>query len=305
MGTFFARITTALADGSDGAGGRMLKALDAVGEASELDGVTEPVRRAVQALPLGRLRDVLHGRQLGHPLHPVLVQLPLGAWMSAAVLDLVPGCERPARLLVGLGVVAAAPAAWTGWIDWAEQHEQQMRTGLLHAASMATAAGVFGMSWVARSRGRHRLGQALGLAGLLAAGGGAAIGGHVAYRQAAGANKAEPVPHVVGTGWHTLGRAEDFVVGTAVRRMAGEVPVLVVRESAEEFHVLADRCSHFSGPLSEGEVSDGCVRCPWHGSLFRLSDGWNVGGPATAPQPRFTTRTDSDGNVQARLPGAG
>ncbi|MFB7214076.1 Rieske (2Fe-2S) protein, partial [Streptomyces sp. NPDC056255] len=56
---------------------------------------------------------------------------------------------------------------------------------------------------------------------------------------------------------------------------------------------------------SEGEVADGCVTCPWHGSVFRLSDGWNVGGPATAPQPTFDTRTDGAGNLQARLPGAG
>lgn len=71
------------------------------------------------------------------------------------------------------------------------------------------------------------------------------------------------------------------------------------------FHVLADRCSHASGPLSEGDVVDGCVTCPWHGSVFRLADGWNVGGQATAPQPCFVTRTDGDGNLQACLPDAG
>ena len=55
------------------------------------------------------------------------------------------------------------------------------------------------------------------------------------------------------------------------------------------FHVLADRCSHAAGSLSEGQVTDGCVTCPWHGSVFRLSDGWNIDGPATgrhaAPRP--------------------
>lgn len=35
-------------------------------------------------------------------------------------------------------------------------------------------------------------------------------------------------------------------------------------------------------------------------SLFRLSDGWNVEGPATAPQPAFETRV-VDGRVEARL----
>ncbi|MFB7617729.1 Rieske 2Fe-2S domain-containing protein [Kitasatospora sp. NPDC056181] len=303
MGTFIARITAATrSDDSDGIGARALKGLDAVGGAAELDPIVEPLTRAVQALPLGRLRGVLHGRPLGHPLHPALVQLPIGAWMSSVLLDLVPGSERAARLLVAAGVATAVPAALSGWVDWADQHEQQRRTGLLHAASMAAAIGLYGASWAARSCGRIRLGRVLGLAGLTAAGSGAAVGGHLAYRQAAGANKAEPVPHLVKPRWHTLGRAEEFVVGEATRRTVGEVPVLVVKESDEVFHVLADRCSHSSGPLSEGEVADGCVTCPWHGSVFRLSDGWNVDGPATAPQPRFVTRTDTAGNLQARLP---
>ncbi|MFJ7280979.1 Rieske 2Fe-2S domain-containing protein [Kitasatospora sp. NPDC098663] len=284
---------------------RTLKLLDAVGACEELDAITEPLKHIVQSLPLGRLRGVLHGRPLGHPLHPAVVQVPVGAWISAGVLDLVPGSERAARLLVAVGVVTAAPAAWTGWVDWAEQHEQQMRTGLLHATSISAAVGLYGASWAARSRGRGGLGRALGFVGLAAVCAGAAIGGHLAYRQAAGANKAEPVPHLVEPGWHILGRVEDFATGEAERRMIGEVPVLVVRESDDVFHVLADRCSHFSGPLSQGEVADGCVTCPWHGSVFRLADGWNVGGPATAPQPSFATRTDGDGNLQVRLSDAG
>lgn len=59
------------------------------------------------------------------------------------------------------------------------------------------------------------------------------------------------------------------------------------------------------GPLSDGTIADGCVECPWHGSVFRLSDGWNVRGPATAPQPSFETRMSDDGTVEVRLPGAG
>ncbi|MEV7617752.1 Rieske (2Fe-2S) protein [Streptomyces sp. NPDC089799] len=308
MGTLIGRVTAARSDGgddSDGIGVRILKALDAVARAEELDAVAEPLGRAVRALPLGRLRDLLHGLPLGHPLHPALVQIPVGAWISAGVLDLVPGSERAARRLVGVGLLAAAPAAWSGWVDWAEAQPQQRRTGLLHAASIATAVALYGASWAARSRGRDGLGRALGVAGLAAAGSGAALGGHLAYRQAAGANKAEPVAHVVAPGWHTVGAVGEFAPGEGVRRMVGEVPVLVVRESEDVFHVLADRCSHSSGPLSQGEVVDGCVTCPWHGSVFRLSDGWNVGGPATAPQPAFDTRTDGDGNLQVRLPDAG
>ncbi|MFB7908337.1 Rieske 2Fe-2S domain-containing protein [Kitasatospora sp. NPDC056076] len=298
--------STATADRpGTGIGTRALKALDALAGAGQLDPIIEPLQRLVQGAPLGRLRGVLHGCPIGHPLHPVLVQVPVGAWLSSAVLDQVSGCERAARLLVAAGVVTAAPAALTGWVDWAEQHEQQMRTGIVHAASMAAAVALYGASWAARARGRAPLGRGLGFAGLAVLGGGAALGGHLAYRQGAGANKTEPVPHLVEPGWHALGPAEDFPIGKGVRRTVGEVSVLVVREADGVFRVLADRCSHASGPLSQGEVADGCVTCPWHGSVFRLADGWNVGGPATAPQPCFTTRTDADGTLQVCLPDAG
>jgi nitrite reductase/ring-hydroxylating ferredoxin subunit len=85
--------------------------------------------------------------------------------------------------------------------------------------------------------------------------------------------------------------------------MVDEVPVLVVREPGDLVHVLADRCSHLSGPLSEGKLTDdGCVECPWHGSLFRLADGENLRGPATAPQPVFDSRVTAEGQVEVRLP---
>ncbi|MFI2176972.1 Rieske (2Fe-2S) protein, partial [Streptomyces lydicus] len=125
------------------------------------------------------------------------------------------------------------------------------------------------------------------------------------FRQAAGPNKTEPVPHLLEPDWLPLGSMAEFPAGEAVRRMLGEVPVLVVRETGGLIHVLADRCSHLSGPLSEGTVADGCVECPWHGSVFRLADGKNVRGPATAPQPAFEVRVDSTGTVHVRLPGAG
>ncbi|MEU0837611.1 Rieske (2Fe-2S) protein [Streptomyces sp. NPDC005969] len=282
-----------------------LRTLDALGRLEKLDVVISPVRRLVRGVPLGRYRDVLHGLPIGHPLHPALVQVPMGAWLSAAVLDIVPGTRRSARILVGVGVLGAAPAALAGWVDWAEQHEDQMRAGLVHAASIAAAIGLYAGSWVHRGRGRTALGKALGFAGLCTAGTGAMLGGHLAYRQAAGANKAAAVPHLLEEGWHPVGRVEDFPVGEVVRRELGEVPLLVFRQPGGRIHVLAERCSHLSGPLSDGKIADGCVECPWHGSVFRLSDGANVRGPATAPQPSFQVSVDSNGTVHVQLPGVG
>jgi nitrite reductase/ring-hydroxylating ferredoxin subunit/uncharacterized membrane protein len=279
---------------------RMLWLLDRLERAPLADPVIDALQAGVRSLPLGRGRDMLHGRWLGHPLHPLMVQVPIGSWLSAAVLDTRPGRSREAGLLVGVGLAAAAPAALAGAVDWAELHREQARVGLAHAMANWTAVGLYATSLACRLKGRTAAGRAYGFLGLTAVGIGGLLGGHLAYRQASGANHAEEVPHVVRDGWHRVGAVADFPVERPVRRLVDDVPVLVVRESGGTLHALAERCSHLSGPLSEGTVADGCVQCPWHGSVFRLSDGWNVRGPATAPQPAFDTRI-LDGHVEVRL----
>ncbi|MFF5860222.1 Rieske 2Fe-2S domain-containing protein [Streptomyces sp. NPDC012751] len=278
---------------------RMPVLLDALERNPRADPVIDAVGGAVRALPLGPGRDVLHGRWLGHPVHPLMVQVPIGTWLSAAVLDLWPGRSREAGVLVGVGMAAAAPAALAGAVDWAELRREQLRVGLVHALANVAALGLYGTSLVCRVKGRTKAGRAYGFLGLTAVGVGGMLGGHLAYRQAAGANHAEEVPHVVRDIWHRVGAVTEFPAGEPVRRVVDDVPVLVFRDADGTVHALADRCSHLAGPLSEGAVTDGCVQCPWHGSVFRLSDGWNVRGPATAPQPAFDTRT-VNGHVEVR-----
>lgn len=234
----------------------VLSGLDRLERWSGGDHIIETVQRTVRSLPLGAVRDILHGRPgLGHPLHPLLVQVPVGTWLSASVLDLLPGVRRGQRVLIGVGVAAALPAAVSGWVDWAELHRQQQRVGLVHALSNVAAVGVFSASLVARSRDSHTLGRRLSLIGLTLTGSGGALGGHLAYRQASGANHAEHVAHVVTPGWHALGELSDFPAGQAVRRLIDDVPVMVVREAQNIVHVLADRCSHMAGPLSKETLS--------------------------------------------------
>ncbi|MEU8437553.1 Rieske 2Fe-2S domain-containing protein [Streptomyces sp. NPDC029216] len=281
--------------------GPLLTAVERIEAAPQADALIDGLRKAVRALPLGPARDLLHGRPLGHPAHPVLVQVPIGTWLSAAVLDLLPERRRAAApVLVGIGLAAAAPAAAAGWADWAELPPEQARTGLVHALANTAGVALYAASLRARVHGRDRRGRALAMAGLATVGAAGALGGHLAYRQAAGANHAEQVGHQVRDGWHHLGSAAAFPVGRASLARVDGVDVLVVREADGTVRALADRCSHMGGPLSEGEIEDGCVRCPWHRSLFRLSDGWNVEGPATAPQPAFETRVVA-GRVEARL----
>ena len=272
---------------------------------SRLDGLVSAGQRVARLIPPGPVRDALHGVWLGHPLHPMLVQASIGAWLSASILDFTGGGEKGARHLVTAGLAAAVPAAAAGAADWSEQHEQQMRVGVVHAAGNLAALSLYGASLLSR---RPPLSRALRLAGLAAVSGGGLLGGYISFRLAGGANHAEEVPHLVQPGWQHLMASADLPEGTPVRQMLGEVPVMAIR-SGGVVYVLAGRCSHMSGPLSEGELSDGelaggCLTCPWHGSVFRVADGSVARGPATAPQPAFETR-EVGGAIQVCLPGAG
>jgi nitrite reductase/ring-hydroxylating ferredoxin subunit/uncharacterized membrane protein len=272
-----------------------------------LDPYIEGVKGAVNSVVrFPWLRDVLHGVPLGHPVHPLGVQVPLGAWTSAAILDAVPGSERAAALLIGVGAVTAFPSAVAGFTDWSELHEQQQRVGLVHAAANLTATGLYLASLVQRSRGRQTQGKILGYLGFATVAAGGFLGGHLSYRQAAGVNHTEDVPHRFPTGWQSLAPLEELAEGKLERRMVAEMPLLVFRQGGE-VHVLSDVCSHLSGPLHEGKLEqrgEACVVCPWHGSTFSLRSGEVLGGPATAAQPRFSTRV-VDGLVEVALPGAG
>ena len=82
--------------------------LDRVADFATFDKAIEPARRAVQAaLRPPALKDFLHGTWLGHPLHPVLVQVPIGTWTSAGMLDAIPAMRPAATMLIGTGVAAA------------------------------------------------------------------------------------------------------------------------------------------------------------------------------------------------------
>lgn len=56
---------------------------------------------------------------------------------------------------------------------------------------------------------------------------------------------------------------------------------------------------HAGGPLDEGELIDGCLKCPWHSSMFRLTDGHVMRGPAADHQPLWQARIH-DGRLQLR-----
>ena len=268
-------------------------------QAKALDPAVDAVAGvAGRVLPSGPVKDLLHGTWLGHPLHPLLVAVPIGLWTGATALDLA-GERSAARRLVGLGVLTAAPTAATGLADWSELGEAKRpkRVGLVHAVANWSTIALYGASWLARRRGDDRRGAALSLVGLAGLSVGGYLGGHLAYSQAVGVNRnadARPAPR----DWADVAALADLEPGRPSRVEAARQPVVLVRRGST-VDALGATCSHWGGPLDEGTVEGDCVVCPWHGSAFRLEDGAVERGPATAPQPLYDTRV-VDGRVQVR-----
>lgn len=158
-------------------------------QASSLDPLAGPLASILnRALPDGTPRALLEGRWLGHALHPVLSDVPIGSWTSSVILDLFGGAaaQSGADLLIGVGLAAAAPTAISGWTDWSRTDRIQQRVGLVHAATNISAVLLFTASLRARRRGRRHQGKLLSLVGAGSMGAAAYLGGHLSFARGAG-----------------------------------------------------------------------------------------------------------------------
>lgn len=135
--------------------------------------------------------DLLHGKFLGHPLHPVLVEIPIGAWMTVSVLDLlevlgVKGLEKGSNAVLGIGLLGSGAAVAAGWTDWHKLRRLPRRIGLVHGLMNETAQVIYLLSLIARLKGRRRAGRFLALGGLAVIGASAYLGGHMVYKHRVG-----------------------------------------------------------------------------------------------------------------------
>ncbi len=250
------------------------------------------------------IKDFLNGVWLGHPLHPVLTDIPIGAWTTAAVFDagsaVAPGTgfERAATGAIWVGLVGAAGSAVTGLTDWSDTDGRARRTGLMHGLLNLSATALYVASLVERGRSRSGRGKAYGIAGYLIAAGSAYLGGDLVYTQQLGVDHAygQEVPEQFTPVLHE----RELKEGQPMRVRVGETPVVLVRQGSH-IRALADTCAHLGGPLSEGTVEDGTIVCPWHGSRYSLADGGIVDGPTTHPQPWYECRIRG-GQVEVRMP---
>jgi nitrite reductase/ring-hydroxylating ferredoxin subunit/uncharacterized membrane protein len=247
-----------------------------------------------------RVRDFLHGTWLGHPLHPVMTDVPLGAWTTALVLDAAAGgntsIARAADTAVGVGIAGAVGAAVTGLTDWQHTTGGDRRVGVGHALLNTTALALYVASFALRRRGMRDLGRGLSALGFLVAAGAAYVGGTLVYSRRIGVNHAQRPES--WTDFVPVLR-ESELSQDSPRRVEAQGVALVIVRRGDRIHALIESCAHLGGPLSEGRVEGNAIRCPWHGSLFALDDGRVLEGPSTFPQPCLEVRVRG-GQVEAR-----
>jgi len=282
-------------------------ALTRLADQPALDIVAEPlsqvVRGAYQAAgPAGqRAKNAVHGVWLGHPLHPVFTDLPIGAWTTALVLDAAAaashdrGMERAADVAIAVGLAGAAAAAVTGLTDWSETSGRSRRTGLVHGLLNIAATTLFASAYILRKSGSRTTGQSCALAGYTVALSAAYFGGDLVYDQRIGVTHAAvDLPEKF-----TRVAAAADVPENSMKRVRNDDADLLLARQHGRVCALAHPCAHMGGPLSEGTLKDGSVICPWHGSEFRLDDGHVINGPATQNQPCLDVRERS-GEIEVK-----
>lgn len=282
-------------------------ALNRLANRPAFDAVAEPLTKGIRhafesAGPTGRqLKNALHGVWLGHPLHPVFTDLPIGAWTTGLVLDAVAsrnrdrGMDRAADVAIAVGLAGAAAAAVTGMTDWSETQGRSRRTGLLHGLMNVAATALFATSYAMRRNGSRAAGRSCAIAGYGVALGAAYFGGDLVYDQRVGVtHAANDLPE----DFTPVAHSGEIAEGTMKRVRKDDADLLLVRQHGRAC-ALAHPCTHMGGPLSEGTLKDGSVVCPWHGSEFRLEDGGVINGPATINQPSLEVR-ERDGEIEVK-----
>jgi nitrite reductase/ring-hydroxylating ferredoxin subunit/uncharacterized membrane protein len=264
--------------------------LDALGD--KLMSLLQPFGDRPAALAI---KDILHGRWLGHALHPMLSDVPIGLWLGSLVADSA-GQDRSAGVLSAAGSAAALATAGSGLADWTGTHGRERRLALLHGVVNGAGLTLQLGSLALRARGRRRPAVAVSALGFGVSSLAAYLGGELVF------DRGVMVNHDAWTAgpqdWTAVLPARELGEREHRRAEVAGRAVLLYREGGL-VHALENACTHAGGPLDQGEVRAGVVTCPWHGSQFRLTSGAVCRGPATFPQLRLEARERS-GQIEVR-----
>ncbi|HUP20263.1 MAG TPA: DUF2231 domain-containing protein [Gemmatimonadota bacterium] len=263
----------------------------------------------------------------GHPLHVILVDLPIGLWIGAFAADLAamatgdPFWARVSWWAIAGGIVTALAAAVPGLVDYfrsvppgSAARSTAFRHGSVNVGIVALytlnlfwrgaelAPGQPGWIWAFGM-------SAVGVAALTYSGW---LGGELVYeyqmgieRLQVGGNptiydgrfRAEPGAMV------EVARADELEPGQ-VKHVVVNGAWLLLARTAGGWHAVDGLCTHEGGPLCDGMLVEGKIQCPWHGSRFDVATGAVEAGPADEPLGTWRVEV-ADGKVRVEAPEGG
>jgi nitrite reductase/ring-hydroxylating ferredoxin subunit/uncharacterized membrane protein len=245
--------------------------------------------------PIPVIKDLLNGVWLGHPLHPAITDVPIGAYVVALVLDLS-GQRSAATGAIGVGIVFMVLAALAGYADYIDLEGKPRRFGTIHSSLMLVALVLYLVSFVLRLGAVSSPAEVwLAAIGLLIVLTSAYVGGELVYNL--GTQVDRHAWRGGGTKWTPLD-VTDIPADKPVKVKAGAQTLVVVRRGTG-LEALHDVCAHQGCSLSDGKIVGETIECPCHGSRYRLRDGIVVRGPAVFDQPHFEVR-EAEGKIEVR-----
>jgi len=251
------------------------------------------------------LRDLLIGRWLGHPLHAVLTDGPIGILFLVIVFDVL-GMTVAAAWTLAVGVLAMIAAALAGFADYADTDGRARERATLHSSLMVIALVGYCLSLLLRIPVDGRLPPSaaaviVSIVSFLILAGGAYVGGDVVY--VFGNMVSRHAYRGAGAKWIALEPAElddgRIPEGRPIRAKLGINQLVLVRQG-ERILALHDVCAHAGGPLSEGKLVGDTIQCPWHASRYEIATGHVVAGPSVYDQPAYEVRPRDGGGWEAR-----
>jgi nitrite reductase/ring-hydroxylating ferredoxin subunit/uncharacterized membrane protein len=245
--------------------------------------------------PVPVIKDLLNGVWLGHPLHPAITDVPIGAYVVALILDLS-GQRAAATAAIGVGIVFMLLAALAGYADYIDLEGKTQRFGTIHSSLMLVALVLYLVSFVMRLGAVPSSAEVwLSVIGFLIVISSAYIGGELVYNL--GTQVDRHAWRGGGAKWTALDVTE-IPPDKPVKAKAGAQTLVVVRRETG-LNALHDVCAHQGCSLSEGKLVDDTIECGCHGSRYRLRDGLVVHGPAVFDQPHFEVR-EAEGKIEVR-----
>ena len=262
----------------------------------------QPVVQKVLARAGPQVSDILHGVPLGHSVHAVATDIPLGAWTAAVALDALALCgfrdlEPGADATIAVGLVGVAAAAASGWAEWSDTKDHPRTLGMGHALLAATSTAAYAASFTLRRAKRRPAALLLSAAGYAIALGTAYFGGELSLGMQLGV-KHTGVPKAPPSDFTPVGRIDDFEDGVTEERTVNGLQVVFLRRGRSVV-AFGAACTHRGASLAGRSVSGDLVTCPWHASRFDVNSGAVSCGPATFPLPTYDVRV-VDGAVEMR-----